>query len=161
MNEYCSSQGKKVIQNTSQSRRSIPYTVSANNTKNRNSIPHSHFYRPQTKFAKVMFSQVSVCPQVGSQSLSKGVSIWGVCLGGGGLCPGGLCLGCLCLGVSLSRRGSVHRVSVRETPRRETPLYDNKWAVRILLECIFILFNGSQCTLNVSTAHFWMSFLNQ
>ena len=24
-----------------------------------------HFYRLQTKFAKVMFSQVSVCPQVG------------------------------------------------------------------------------------------------
>ena len=24
-----------------------------------------YFYRPQTKFAKVMFSQVSVCPQVG------------------------------------------------------------------------------------------------
>ena len=26
---------------------------------------HSHLYRPQTKFAKVMFSQVSVCPQEG------------------------------------------------------------------------------------------------
>ena len=25
----------------------------------------THFYRPQTKFAKVMFSQVSVCPQGG------------------------------------------------------------------------------------------------
>ena len=25
--------------------------------------PHQHFYRPQTKFAKVMFSQVSVCPR--------------------------------------------------------------------------------------------------
>ena len=36
---------------------------------------NSHCYRPQIKFAKVMFSQVSVCPQ------------WG-----GGLCPGGLCL---------------------------------------------------------------------
>ena len=26
---------------------------------------HCNFYRPQTKFAKVMFSQVSVCPQRG------------------------------------------------------------------------------------------------
>ena len=36
----------------------------------------NHFYRPQTKFAKVMFLQVSVCPQ-----------------GGGGLHPGGFSIG--------------------------------------------------------------------
>ena len=48
-----------------------------------------NYYRPQTKFAKVMFSQVSVCPQRGS--LSRG-----------GLCQGG----------SLSRGGGA---SVRET----------------------------------------------
>ena len=47
------------------------------------------FYHPQTKFAKVMFSQVSVCPQ-----------------GEGGFCPRGrgLCLGGFYLGESLSRR---------------------------------------------------------
>ena len=30
-----------------------------------NAVPSPRFYRPQTKFAKVMFSQVSVCPQLG------------------------------------------------------------------------------------------------
>ena len=55
-----------------------------------------NYYRPQTKFAKVMFSQVSVCPQ-------------------GGLCPGGgvPVQGGLCLGRSLSGRplsgGSLSR----------------------------------------------------
>ena len=45
-----------------------------------------HFYRPQTKFAKVMFLQVSVCPQ--------GRCAW---LLGGGACvvaPGGGVHGC-------------------------------------------------------------------
>ena len=52
-----------------------------------------HYYRPQTKFAKVMFSQVFVCSQgglglcTGGGSLSKGVSVQG------GPCPGGLCQG--------------------------------------------------------------------
>ena len=36
------------------------------------------YYRPKTKFAKVMFSQVSVCPQ-------GGVHVWWV----GGMCGGG------------------------------------------------------------------------
>ena len=66
------------------------------NNKAHSSIAKTHFsfitsYRPQTKFAKVMFSQVFVCPQGGgSQSLSRG------------LCPGGLSLG----------DGSVWKVSV-------------------------------------------------
>ena len=60
----------------------------------------SNFYRPQTKFVKVMFLQVSVCPQEGGLCLSPGrVSILG------GLCPGGLCPGVLCSGGSLSRQG--------------------------------------------------------
>ena len=54
-------------------------------------------YSPKTKFAKVMFSQVSVCPQGGlglrpgglcpGGSLSEGSLSWGSLLGGG-LCPG-------------------------------------------------------------------------
>ena len=32
-----------------------------------------NIYRPQTKFAKVMFSQVSVCPQGGSAPLHAGI----------------------------------------------------------------------------------------
>ena len=46
-----------------------------------------HFYRPQTKFAKVMFLQVSVCPQGGHAWL-----LWGACmvaLGGVHGCSGG------------------------------------------------------------------------
>ena len=42
-------------------------------------------YRPQTKFAKVIFSQVSVCAR--GELCPRGVSIQG------GLCSGGLCHG--------------------------------------------------------------------
>ena len=61
------------------------------------------YYRPQTKFAKVMLSQVSVCPQGGSVSrvgisvqgeggsvsggsVTRGVSVQGGLCSGGGLC---------------------------------------------------------------------------
>ena len=63
-----------------------------------------YFYRPQTKFAKVMFLQVLVCPW------GRGL---GLCLGG--LCPGGLrrggwgglCLGGLCQGTLLPDRDPI------------------------------------------------------
>ena len=43
-------------------------------------------YRPQTKFVKVMFSQVSVCPR------GRGVSVQGdLCPGEGVSVQGGLC----------------------------------------------------------------------
>ena len=43
------------------------------------------FYRPQTKFAKVMCLQVSVCPQ--------GEHMWqGVCMAGEGMCGRGTCM---------------------------------------------------------------------
>ena len=64
-------------------------------------------YRPQTKFAKVMFSQVSVCPRgevsVQGWSLSRGISVQ---------VSGGLCL-----------RVPVQTVSVTETPPRVTVMY--------------------------------------
>ena len=72
------------------------------------STPHRlieiHFYRPQTKFEKVMFSQMSVCPQAGrgdlglcpGGSLSRGSLPGGLCpgrsLSGGRVSMGGLCL---------------------------------------------------------------------
>ena len=87
------------------------------------------YYRPQTKFAKVMFSQVSVCPQGGGLSLCLGSlrPRWrGLCpedlcpggslLGGGSvqrvLCPGGLCPGGsvqegLCRGGGRSVKGEI------------------------------------------------------
>ena len=67
-----------------------------------------YIYRPQTKFARVMFSQVFVCPRGaggGSRSLSRGSLSWGISIQvsvqgvsvlgdlNPGLCPGGLCPG--------------------------------------------------------------------
>ena len=62
----------------------------------------------QTKFAKVMFSQVFVCPQGG---LCPGILCPGGLFPGVGLCPGGSVPRW-----SLSRGVSVWGVSVRETP---------------------------------------------
>ena len=83
------------------------------------------YYRPQTNFAKVLFLQVSVCPQgVSVQgrgfctkdgSLSRG----GVSVQGRGLCPEGV---------------SVQRVLCQGNP---SP-YGYVQAVRILLECILV-----------------------
>ena len=89
-------------------------------------------YRPQTKFTKVMFSQVSVCPQGGGLSL----------------CPGG----------SLSRGVSVQGVSVQGglfmschvmSCHGDLP-YSNERAVRILLECILVWFVNISCNLKNS-----------
>ena len=66
-------------------------------------LPTEYFYRPQTKFAKVMFLQVSVCPQGGS------VSTGGLCPDGslfrGSLSKGFSVQEGLCPGESLSREG--------------------------------------------------------
>ena len=51
------------------------------------------FYRPQTKFAKVMFSQMSVCPQGGlcpGEVSVQGGLCWERVLCLGGLCPRGV-----------------------------------------------------------------------
>ena len=48
------------------------------------------FYRPQTKIAKVMFSQASVCPGGVSQSLSWGGSLSRGIFSQGGLSGGSL-----------------------------------------------------------------------
>ena len=67
---------------------SVNNTVAASLTKNNIGL---HFYRPQTKFAKVMFLQVSVCPRGGGvRGCSRGVCV--VAPGGCG-CLGGMC-GC-------------------------------------------------------------------
>ena len=72
-------------------------------------IPYMlNFYRPQTKFAKVMFSQMSVCPQgrgcvypsmhwvgrcASQHALGRGVCVSQHALGGGCVCLGGVWLG--------------------------------------------------------------------
>ena len=91
-----------------------------------------NIHRPQTKFAKVLFSQVSVCLQRGV-SVQGGICTGGLCLGclcPGGLCPGGLWLGGLCPG-DLCPGG----VSVKDGYVR---------AVHILLECILVCLSYSR-----------------
>ena len=106
-------------------------------------------YRMKTKFAKVMFSQVSVCPQGGgSWSLYQGV-----------LCPGHLCQR-----APIGQRPPRQRPPWTETPvdrdpldrdprQRPLPSDGNGRAVRILLECIRV-FNGNYMVhLMVITIH--------
>ena len=82
-------------------------------------------YRPQTKFAKIMFSQVFVCPREGCLCPGGSLSRRGLCPGTSlskrvsvqrGLCLGGLCLG----GRSL---GSVQGVYIQGVSVREIPIW--------------------------------------
>ena len=101
------------------------------------------YYCPQTKFAKVMFSQVSICPLGGgggrgSQSLSKEGSPSRGSLSTGSLCPWGVSVHRgLCLGGSLSRWVSAQGVPVQGSLSGRLP-YGNVRAVLILLECILV-----------------------
>ena len=55
--------------------------------------PRSCYYRPQTKFAKVMFLQVSVCPQGGRAWLWRACMVVGGVYGCRGVCGcGGACM---------------------------------------------------------------------
>ena len=53
-------------------------------------------YWPRRKFAKVMFSQVSVCPQGGvcgvGTCIARGRAWWGAMCGRGGVCGRGACV---------------------------------------------------------------------
>ena len=94
-----------------------------------NPFNDKYFYRPQTKFATVMFSQMSVCLRGEGILVSvQGVSFQGV------LCPGG----------SLSRESLSRGVSVTETPP-----YGNERAVRILLECILVVTEFAEFNENI------------
>ena len=100
-------------------------------------------YRPQTKFAKVMFLQVSVCPQGGGvRGCSRGACVIAPGLGGvygffgGGGCSWGACV-IAAGGVHGCSGGGVHVFSGRGVRRirRDTV---NERPVRILLECILV-----------------------
>ena len=64
------------------------------------------YYRPQTKFAKVMLSQVSVCPQ------GRGHAWQRVCVAGGmlgrGVCVGGYAWQGVCMAVGCAWQGDIH-----------------------------------------------------
>ena len=104
------------------------------------------YYRLQAKFAKVMFSQVFICPWEASLSkggsLSRGLSLFGGAFPQWGLCLGGLSRGVpvqwsLCPVGSMSRGVSVQGVCGGLSQR--PPLcYSNVRVVRILLECILV-----------------------
>ena len=54
------------------------------------------YYRPQTKFAKIMFLHVSVCQQGGGVACVAGERVWGhawrgACVAGGQAWQGGMC----------------------------------------------------------------------
>ena len=109
------------------------------------------FYRPQTKFAKVMFYRclsvhgggvypsmhwAGVC--VSQHALGRGVSAQGVCAWGcRGVCTGVVSVrGDVCPGVGVCPRGlSAQRVY---TPQILQDMV-NKRAICILLECILLL----------------------
>ena len=97
------------------------------------------YYRPQTKFVKVMFSQVSLYPQGGSLCPAvahypgglcpEGVTVRAGSLSSEGLCPARVFV----QGVSVQSVSVQQGVSITKTPR-----YGNVRAVRILLECILV-----------------------
>ena len=100
-------------------RRGKPRHRSDTETNNMNiaTVTMAFHYRPQTRFAKVMFSQVFVCPQ-GEGSVSRGSLSGGVSVRGKGLCPEGLVSKGVCV------QGGLCQGDVR--------------LVLILLECIFV-----------------------
>ena len=126
----------------------------------------SDFYRPQTKFAKVMFLQVSVCPQ-GRGACVAGEHVWqgacmvgvGVCMVGRGVHGRGVCMvrgihggghvwqggmhgrRCAWQGVCMAGGHVWWQVCVPCMPPRQILWLRhtvNERAVHILLECILV-----------------------
>ena len=94
------------------------------------------YHRPQTKFAKVMFLQVSVCPQRGA-CVAGGHAWWGVCMVGGMHGRGEVCVagGACMAGGCAWQGGHAWQGGMRGRGVRDT---FNERAVRILLECILV-----------------------
>ena len=91
--------------------------MAATATVSMNPIGKYSCYRLQTKFVKVMFLQVSVCPQ--GACVAGAMHGEGACMAGC-MCGGGACMACM--------------------PPCQQILRDtvNEWAVHILLECILV-----------------------
>ena len=77
-------------------------------------------YCPQTKFAKVMFLQVSVCPQGGVHG-GGGMRGWGVCMAGGHAWKGACMTGGVCGRGSMHGRGCAWQGM--HAPPRDTTRY--------------------------------------
>ena len=115
------------------------------------------FYRSQTKFAKVMFSLVSVCPWGGGVVSQHAPGRDGVCpsmhRAGGGLCPGvGSLPGGVCPGMSTRGYLGVPPPDQRsDTSPQILRNTVNKRAVRIPLECILVKWTFNCLLANVSS----------
>ena len=98
------------------------------------------YYRPRTKFAKIMCPQVFVCPQGGGHLCPRGSLSRGDICPGRGLCPGE-CLSRevgLCPRVSLSG-GSLSggSLSMTETPCTvKSEWYASYWNAFLLPPCV-------------------------
>ena len=99
-------------------------------------------YRPQTKFAKVMFLQVCVCPQGGMRASGGVCVLLGVCAWLGGMhgCRGV----CVVVGGHVWLQGGVRtlrgvQLGCREGMHGIWQDTVNERVVRILLECILVL----------------------
>ena len=119
------------------------------------------YYRPQTKFAKVMFLHVSVCPQGKGACMAGGMHGRGACMTGGvhgwraymvggmhgrrhlwqGACMAG---GCAWLGGMRGRGmcvgGHAGQGTQVSPPRPILRVMVNERAVHILLECILVIY---------------------
>ena len=90
----------------------------------------THFYRPQTKFAKVMFLQVSVCPQGGVCMVAPRGGVHGCSRGACMVVPRGRAW--LLQGACMFAPGGHGWDMMRYGDTI------NERAVRILLECILV-----------------------
>ena len=88
-----------------------------------------HYYRPQTKFAKVMFLQVSVCPRGGMHGCRGACMVKGACVAkeGAYVAKGA----CMVKGACVVKGGGGMRGIQQDKI--------NERAGRILLECILVL----------------------
>ena len=84
-----------------------------------------HIYRPQTKFAKVMFSRVSVCP-LGGGMRGRGYAWPGACMAGG------------CMIGGMHGRGHVWQGACIAGGHAWQERWPLQRAVCILLECILV-----------------------
>ena len=83
-----------------------------------------HFYRPQTKFAKVMFLHLSVSHSVhrGGRAWQGGMHGRGACVAGGvhgvGACVAeGACMVGACMAEGACMAGGMHAMDTPPTPR--------------------------------------------
>ena len=102
-------------------------------------LVNSNFYRPQTKFAKVMFFHLSVILSTGGRAWQEGHVCGGrVCMAGGHVWQGGgMCGRGACMAEGVCMAGGIHATHA-PSPRHYEIWSVNARVVRILLECTIV-----------------------